>query len=108
MAERRMAQVVREGNRLRQVFLQAKLAGDSPADLCDFQTVREASAVMVVGDGGEDLRLTHQPAKSSGVDDPLPISLKQRAKGVLRLWHAPATALASGHGIRRKKEFVTL
>ena len=49
VAERRMAEVVRQGDGLGQVFVEAELPGDGAADLGDFQRVRQAGAVMVVG-----------------------------------------------------------
>jgi hypothetical protein len=76
MAERRVAQVVRESDRLRQVFLKAKLPGNRSTDLCDFQAVRQSRAMVIVGNCREDLRLAHQSAKCCGMDDPFAVTLK--------------------------------
>ena len=99
VAERRMAEVVRQGDGLGQVFVEAELAGDGAADLGHFQGVRQAGAVVVVGLGDEHLRLVHQPAKGGGVDDAVAVALVEGAVGVLRLGMTPAAAVAGAHGI---------
>src|SRR5437870_900880 len=63
MSERRVAEIVQQGDGFGQVFVEAELAGDRAADLGDFERVRETRAVMVAGLSNEDLRLVHQSAK---------------------------------------------
>ena len=94
-----MAEVVRQGDGFGQVFVEAEAARDGAADLGDFQGMREAGAVMVVGLGDEDLRLVHQPAKRGGVDDAIAVALVEGAKRMGRFGMTPAAALARAHGI---------
>src|SRR5262245_55923687 len=76
VTERRVAEVVRQRDRFREVFVKAKLPRNGSADLCDFQTVRQPRAGVVVGDGREDLRLAHQPPEGRRVDYSLSVALK--------------------------------
>src|SRR2546427_10444410 len=75
MAERWMPQVVSQGDRFRQIFIEAQLASNGTADLGDLQRMRQARAVVIVRLSDEDLRLVHEPAKCGRVDDPIPIAL---------------------------------
>ena len=67
--------VVRQGNRLGQIFIQAKLPGDAAADLRDFQRMRQPRPVVVARLVHQHLRLVHQPPKSGAVHDPVAIPL---------------------------------
>ena len=80
MAERRMAQIVRQCDRLDEIFVQAELSSYRAADLRDLERMRKPSAVMIVRGGSEDLSLEHQPAKRAAVDDALPIALIEGAE----------------------------
>ena len=59
VAEWGMAQVVREGDRFRQILVQAQATGDRSTDLGDFERVRQPSAMVVVDLTDQDLRLSH-------------------------------------------------
>ena len=93
VAERRMAQVVQEGDRLGQVLVEAELAGDGAADLGDFEGVRQAGAVVVAGLVDEHLGLVHEPAKRGGVDDAIAVALIEGAKRMRRLRMLAALAV---------------
>src|SRR5438067_13454070 len=82
MAERRMTEVMGQSDRLSQVFVKPQPPRDRPANLSDFQRVRQPSAVVVVRLIDEDLRLIHQPTKSRGVNDAIAVALIRRAKEV--------------------------
>src|SRR2546423_1216554 len=76
MAEGRVAEIVRERNRLREVLVQPQRARDRPGDLGDFEGVREASAEVVFLGIDEDLRLVLEAAKRLGVEDTVAIALE--------------------------------
>ena len=64
VTERRMAEVVRERDRLDQVFVEREVARDRAADLRDFEAVREARAEEIAFVIDEDLRLVFEPAET--------------------------------------------
>ena len=76
MRKGRMADIVREGQRLGQVFIQSERRCDRPGDLRDLDRMRKPVAEMVVQAGGEDLRLVLQTAKCAGVDDAIAVALE--------------------------------
>ena len=80
MAERRVAEVVGEAERLRQVLVQAEGASDRAPDLRDLYAVGEADPVMIPVGRDEDLRLVTQPAKGDGMDDPVAVALEDVAR----------------------------
>ena len=102
MAERCVAQIVGERQRLSEVFVQHEGARDRPRNLCNLKAVRQPCAVMIALGGDENLRLVHQTSESAAVYDPVAISLKHRPALAFRLGKAPATALAGVAGIGRK------
>ncbi len=81
VTEGRMADVVNERKRLRQIFVQAKRGGGGAGDLSDFNGVGEAAAKVIGGAAGEHLRLPCEPAKGAGLHDALAIALEGRARG---------------------------
>ncbi len=76
MAERRMAEVVGEAQRLGQILVEAERAGDGAADLRDFEAVGQADAIMVAVGRDEHLRLVAQAAEGDRMDDPVAVALK--------------------------------
>src|SRR5437879_3994635 len=78
MTEGRMTQVMRESNGFRQIFIEAKLPGDGPTNLRDFECVREAGAMMIVCLGYQHLRLVHQPSEGRRMDDAIAVPLVER------------------------------
>ena len=68
VTERRMAEVVRQRQRLGEVLVEAERAGERAGDLGDLQRVGQPGAVMVALVVDEDLRLVARGAgtRSSG------------------------------------------
>ncbi len=94
-----MAKVVRQGDGLGQVLVESEAARDGAADLGDFEGVRQACAVVVVGLGDEYLRFVHEPTEGGRVDDAVAVALIEGAKGVLLLGVTTSAALARAHGV---------
>ncbi len=84
MTEGRVADVVNQGQRFGEVFIQAKCAGRGAGDLRDLNGVGEAAAKVVRGAAGEDLRLSRESAKRARLHNPLAITLEGRARGADR------------------------
>src|SRR6185437_5944193 len=92
VTERRMAEIVREGERLGEVLVETEHPRDRARDLRDFEAVGQPGAVMIALVVDKDLRLVLQPAKRGRMDDAVAVSLKRRAHVVLRLGVEPAAA----------------
>ena len=75
MAEGRVAQIMRERQRLGQILIQPQMPCDAARDLRDLQAVREAGAVEVALMCDEDLRFVLQLAESRAVDDAVAVAL---------------------------------
>ena len=78
MAEGGMAEVVRQGDGFRQIFVQLQSPGDVAGDGCDFHGVRQPRAQMVAGAVEKDLGLVFQPSKRPRVDDAVAVALVMR------------------------------
>ena len=76
VAERRVADVVDQRERLRQVVVQAERGGDLAGDLRDLDGVGQAAAEVVGGAAGKDLRLARQAAKGAGLHDAVAVALE--------------------------------
>ena len=92
VAERRVAHVVPEPDRLGQVLVQPQRAGDDARDRGRLQRVRHARAVVVALRVDEDLRLALQAPERLRVDDPVAVALERRADGARLLRRARARA----------------
>jgi hypothetical protein len=101
MAKGRVAKVMGQGERLGQVFIKAKRAGERPGDLSDFETVGEANAEMIAIGGDENLSLVAQAAKGAAVDDAVAIALKYGSGRGCRLRVEAAAGLVSLGGVWR-------
>jgi hypothetical protein len=77
MAERRVPEVVRQAQCLRQILVQAERPGHRSPDLRDLEAVGEANPVVVAVGSDEHLRLVAQSPESDGVDDPVAVALEQ-------------------------------
>ena len=95
VAERRVAEVVAERDRLGQLLVQAQHLGDGARDLRDLERVRQPRAVVVAGRREKHLRLVLQPAERLAVDDAVAVALEGRPDGVLGL------RAAGAHGVAR-------
>ena len=99
MAERRMAEIVRQRQRLGQVLVEAERAGERAGDLGDFQRMGQPGAVVVALVKDEHLRLVRQPAEGRRMDDAVAIAAKGVAGRARRLGKAPAPAQGRIGGI---------
>ena len=79
--EGRVAQIVRQGQRLRQVLVEAQHAGDGAGDLRHLQAVGEARAIVVALVEHEHLRLVGEAPEGGGVHDAVAVALEGGAHG---------------------------
>src|SRR5581483_8585329 len=70
-----MAEVMREGNRFRQIGIQSQRAGNVARNGCDFNRVREPRAQMVAGAVEKNLCLVFEPAKGARMNDAVAVTL---------------------------------
>lgn len=73
--ERRMADVVGQGDDLGEVFIQSQSASDCSCDLRDLECVRETRAMVIIDGGDENLRLARHAAKRGAVHDAFAVTL---------------------------------
>ena len=76
MAEGRVAQIVGQGNRLDQVFVQTQRAGDAAPQLRHLQGMRQTGAEQIAFVVQEDLRLVDEAPERGGVNDPVAVALE--------------------------------
>ena len=93
MAERRMAEVVAERERLGQILVEPERAGERAGDLGHLQRVGQPGAEMVALVEHEHLGLVGEPAERGGMDDAVAVAAEGAAGGARRLRIAPAAAL---------------
>jgi hypothetical protein len=82
VAEGRVADVMYQGERLGEIFVQVEGAGYVAGDLRDLHGVGEAGSEVVGGAGGEDLGLAGETAEGAGLDDALAVALEWGSVGV--------------------------
>ena len=99
VAERGVPEVVRERDRLRQILVEAELAGDTARDLGDFDAMGEAGAKQIALVIHEHLRLVFQAAKGGGVHDAITVALKFAARHRPRLVVSAPARVDLGNGI---------
>ena len=92
VAERRMAEVVRQRKRLGQILVEAERTGECTGDLRHFQGMRQPGAKMIALVGDEHLGLMLEPAERGGMDDAVAIAAEGRAAFALRLRVKPPAA----------------
>src|SRR5215213_1237899 len=98
MAERWVAQVMTETDRLGEVLVQPECARHPAGDPARFERVREPRPIVIALGRDEHLRLVLQAPKGLGVHDPIAVALKWGAMVGVGLWF-----LAVG-GIRARRE----
>ena len=79
MAERRMAEIVRKRQRLGEILVETKRAGERTRDLRHFERVGEPGAVVVAFVEDEHLRLVLEPAKGGRMDDAVAVAAEGAA-----------------------------
>jgi hypothetical protein len=80
VAERRVAEVVRQRHRFDQVLVQVEQAGDGAADLRHFQAVGQPRAEQVALVVHEHLGLVFQAAERGRMDDAVAVALELGAR----------------------------
>ena len=103
VAERRMAEVVPERDRLGKVLVQGERAGDGAGDLGYLEGVREARAVVVALGCEEDLRLMREPPEALAVKDAVAVALEGGAVRIGFLVAEPAQRRRGACRIRREQ-----
>ena len=102
VAERRVAEVVGQRQRLGQVLVQRQFAGDRAGDLRHLDRMGQPRAVEVALVVDEHLGLVLQLAERGRMDDAVAVALERRARRRLRLRMQPPPRRAGMHGIRRQ------
>src|SRR3954453_5028772 len=92
MTERRVAEIMRQRQRLGEVLVEAESARDGAGDLRDFDTVGQPRAVMVALVIDEDLSLVLEAPERGRMNYAIAVALKRRAQLALRLLVQPAAA----------------
>src|SRR6266508_5156625 len=77
VAERWVPEVVAEPDRLDEILVEPKRAGDAPRDPRRLERVREPGSVVVALRRDEDLGLVHQPAEGLRMDDAVAVALER-------------------------------
>ena len=94
MAERRMAEIVRQRQRLGEILVEAERAGERAGDLGHFQRVGQPGAEVIALVEDEDLGLVREPAEGGGMDDAVAVAAEGVAGRARRLRMEPAAAPA--------------
>ncbi len=85
VAERRVAEVVPEADRLGQILVQTERPRDRPRDPARLQRVREPRAVVVALRRDEHLGLVLEAAERLRMDDPVAVALERGSDRAVRL-----------------------
>ena len=99
VAERRVAQIVAETDRLRQILVEPQRAGDGSGKARDLQRVGQARAVVIPLRAQEDLRLVLEAAEGLGMRDAVHVPLEAGADLALRLRLHPAARIHRQHPV---------
>ncbi len=98
--ERGVAEIVSEGDRLRQVFVEPQCPRDRARHLADLERMGQPGAEVLAFVLEEDLRLVLQPPKRRRMDDAVAVALEFRARGARRNGVEPPAAVGRIGGIR--------
>jgi len=101
MAERRMAEIMGQRQRLGEILVETEPPRERAGDLCHFEGVSEPGAVMVAFVEYEDLRLVLEAAECGGVDDTVAVAAEDATAFAGRLGMEPAPAQGRIAGVRR-------
>ena len=75
MAERWVADVMRQRQRFGQILIQSQRPGDNPRNLRHFQTVSQPDPVVISVRRDEHLGLVTETAEGDRMNDPIPVTL---------------------------------
>jgi len=96
MSERWVTDVVRQGKRLGQLFVQAQSAGGRAGNLRHLNGVSEAVSKMIGKIGSEDLRFIFQTPEGPRMDHAVAIALEIRTERMGQLGIPPSPAFHGG------------
>ncbi len=96
--------VVAERDGLCERDVEAARARDRSRDLCHLERVREAGALVILGEH-EDLRLAGEAPKRRGVQDAVPVALEARSPRVGLFGHGSPSRV-TGAGSPRRQELL--
>ena len=99
MAERRMAEVVGQRQRFREILVKTELPGQRAGDLRHLQRVRQPGTVMIAFMEHEDLGFMLQAAEGGGMNHPVAVAPERAAGLARRLGKQPAAAAVGIAGI---------
>ena len=99
MAERRMAEIVRQRQRFGEILVEAELPGQRAGDLRHFEGVGQPGAVMIAFMEHEHLGLVLEAAERGGMDHPVAIAPERAAGPARRLIEQPPPAAVGVAGI---------
>ena len=95
MAKGRVAQIVSQGDGLRQAFIEPQRFCDGPRNLGNLQGVGQTRPVMIALKKKKNLGLMLQTAKGFAVKDPVPVTLINRPDITRRLLPVPSQGFAA-------------
>ena len=105
MSEGRMAQIMPQGDGLRQILIQAQRSGDRPGDLRHLQGMRQPGTVVISLGTQEHLRLMFHSAKGFRVQDPVPVPLIHSSDITLSFFSFPSPRFCTEGCIGTEKLF---
>ncbi len=103
VAERRMAEVMGQRQRFREILVETELPGQRAGDLRHFERVGQPGAVMIAFVEHEYLGFVLQAAKGGGMDHPVAIAPERAAGLARRLGEQPSAAAVGVAGIDRTR-----
>ncbi len=103
MAERRMAEIMGERERLGQVLVDCEGTRESAGDLRDFQAVSKTGAIVIALVIDEDLGLVVEPPEGGGMQDAVAVAGEGGARGTRRLGLKPPPARPGIDRMSRKR-----
>ena len=101
VAERGVAEIMRQRQGLGEVLVEPELARQCAGNLGNFQRMGQPRAVMIALVEDEYLRLVLQAAEGGGMDHPVAIAPERAAGAAGRLREQPAPAVVGVAGIER-------
>jgi hypothetical protein len=103
VAERRVSQIVGEGNSLGQIVVEAEAARQGPGDLRHFDRMGEPSAEVIAVERDENLRLMGEPSKGGRMENAVAVALKLSPRRRNRLGEEATAGLGGVAGVGRTK-----
>ena len=108
VAERRVAEVVAEPDRLDEILVQLQRPADAARDPGGLERVRQPRPEMVALGIDEHLRLEAQAAERLRVDDPVAVALERRPQPAFLLGQVASPRLVGADGERRQPALLVL